>query len=134
MSESAKRALDKPGIYVAVMRGEPLADFDIIFADGLDYVALTEQMNRLADDLFVHRTEHYASCMRVGVATRAALKREFGYVLKRGPLPHPNTGYWWEETTNPCRLPRDLERCILKISVTQPGGGDLGQPWPFDDP
>ena len=47
MGESAERDPRRPGIEAALIRGEPLADFDIRFADGLDYVALTEQMNQI---------------------------------------------------------------------------------------
>jgi hypothetical protein len=136
MSEPAKQGPRKPGIDAALMRGEPLADFIIKFADGLDYVAVTERLNQIADDLFVHRVEWYNQPhWRLGVATRAALKREFGWVIRRGPIPGspPNGGYYWEVVTELCRVPPEFEGRILEVGLTQPGGDDLGQPWDFDD-
>jgi hypothetical protein len=91
-------------------------------------------MNQIADDLFVHRNEWYTPNLRTCVATRAALKREFGWVIKRGPLPGSSGGaYWWEVVTEPCRMPPGLEGCIWTMGLSQPGGDDLGQPWDFDD-
>jgi hypothetical protein len=52
-------AAAKSGLQVACTRGEPLADFTTSFADGLDCVDLTERLNQLADDLFVHERPWY---------------------------------------------------------------------------
>src|SRR4051812_46410414 len=95
--------LDKPGLRAAAERGEPLADFTTSFADGLNYADLTGCLNRLADDLLVHDLPHYAPSCRLAVATKAALEREFGWVIRR--VPCPAGGYWWEEVIEPQRLP-----------------------------
>jgi hypothetical protein len=120
---------EKLGLRAAVERGEPLADFTIEFADGLDYAALTDRLNQLADDLLVHECPHYRPGGRLAVATKAALEREFGWMIRRAPC--PAGGYWWEVVVEPRRFPAGLEG-ITALGLTQPGSHDDGQPyeWP----
>jgi hypothetical protein len=117
----------KPTLRAAAERGEPLADFTISFADGLDYAALTDRLNQRADDIFVHDLQWYTPNCRLAVATKAALEREFGWVLRRAPC--PAGGYWWEVVVGPQRFPPGLQGCIVGIGLTQPGGCDFGQPY-----
>lgn len=118
---------DKPALRAAAERGEPLADFTITFADGLNYADLTERLSRLADDILVHRLPWYAPSCRVAVATKAALEREFGWVIRRAPC--PAGGYWWEVVVEPQRVPAGLEGCIADLGLSQPGHDDGGQPY-----
>lgn len=119
--------LDKPALRAAAERGEPLADFTISFADDLDYADLTERLNRLADDILVRDLPYHTPSCRLAVATKAALEREFDWVIRRAPC--PAGGYWWEEVVEPQRLPTDLRGCIVGMGLTQPGGDDDGQPY-----
>jgi len=119
--------LDKPALRGAAERGEPLVDITISFADGFDYADLTRRLNRLADDILVHDLPHYTPSCRLAVATKAALGRESGWVIRRAPC--PAGGYWWEEVVEPSRLPTDLRGCIVGMGLTQPGGDDDGQPY-----
>jgi hypothetical protein len=99
-----------------------------LFADGLDYAELTDRLNCLADDLFVHeRPWYYRPNCRLAVATKPALEREFGWKIRRGPC--PSGGFWWVVDTAPQRDPAGLEGCIVEIGLTQPGGDDHGQPY-----
>jgi len=124
---SSMAELDKPALRAATQRGEPLADFTISFADGLDFTDLTRQLNHLADDIFVHDRPYYTPSCRLVVATKAALEREFGWVIRRAVC--PSGGYWWEVVVEPKWFPIGLEGCIVCIGLTQPGGNDDGQPF-----
>lgn len=122
--------IGKPALRAAIARGEPLADFSVTFTEGLDYAALTERLNRLAGDLLVHAHPHYVPHCRLAVGTKAALAREFGWVLRRAP--RLGGGYWWEVAVGPRWAPAGLEGCIVEVGLSQPGGDDDGQPyeWP----
>jgi hypothetical protein len=113
---------------MATERGEPLADFTICFVEGNDYQTLTDRLNQLAADLFVHEIPWYdVPNLRIAVATKAALEREFGWVIRR--VPHPSGGYWWESTNKPLRYPKGLDGCIADMGLSQPGANDDGQPY-----
>jgi hypothetical protein len=43
---------EKLELKAALERGEPLADFTILFVEGNDYETLTSRLNELAGDLF----------------------------------------------------------------------------------
>ena len=101
-------APDKPQLREAAARGEPLADFTISFVEGGDYARFTDILNALAADLFVHEMPWYnVPHLRIAVATKGALQREFGWVIRR--VPHPNGGFWWECANQPQRFPKGLE-------------------------
>jgi hypothetical protein len=124
-------AVDKPGLQWALERGEPLADFTIAFAAGRNYADLTERLNRVGDDLFVHERPWYdVPNLRLAVGTKAALEREFGWVLRRAPC--PAGGFWWEVVVEPQHSPAGLEGSIVSMGLSQPGADDNGQPyeWP----
>ncbi|MDB5313707.1 MAG: hypothetical protein JWO38_7909 [Gemmataceae bacterium] len=57
------------GLELAVERGEPLADFTISFAAGLDFAALTDRFNELGDDIGVEEPP-YAGFPTCGLAPR----------------------------------------------------------------
>jgi hypothetical protein len=130
-------APDKPALRAAAAHGEPLADFTISFVKDSDSVALTNLLNSLAPDFFVHEMPWYGvPHVRIAVATKGALEREFGWVLQRILRPGGEGEYWWEAMNQPQHFPKGLEGYISEMGLSQPGADDLGQPfdWPAGSP
>ena len=116
------------GFQAALLRGEPLADFTVVFRVGVDAVSATERINALANDFDLFPKPWYDDPrLRAGSATRDALERMFGWRLRRSPGPGNNLGFMWEEVTRPTCYPPGLEALIERMGLTQPGRDDDGQ-------
>jgi hypothetical protein len=120
----------------AVRKGAPLADFTLLFVEGVDYVAATEKLNSLAEDFHLKPCDWYNDPrLRVGQATKEALERLFGWRIKRAPLERYDNDsktwshwpdiYRWEEISRPACYP--VEGVIESIGLSQPGADDDGQ-------
>lgn len=116
----------------ALARGEPLADVTIVFRPEVDDIAATERLNALAGDFHLHPEPHYGNRrVRLGIATKKALERLFGWRIERAPLPG-GAGYWWTTTTEPSRYPDGCDALVESMDLSQPGACDNGQwfEWP----
>ena len=121
------------GFQAALLRGEPLADFTVVFLVGVDAVSATERINSLANDFDLLRKPWYDDPrLRTGVGTRDALERMFGWRLRRFPLPGSELVFRWDEVTGPTRYPPGLEELIESIGLSQPGDDDDGQWFEFE--
>jgi hypothetical protein len=75
------------GIGAALRRGAPLVDVVIRLRPGVDYAEATARLNSLADDFDLDPGHYYGDpSLRIGVATKEALERLFGWRLIRVPL------------------------------------------------
>jgi hypothetical protein len=124
----------------AFERGEPLADFTLQFRAEVDAVAATDRINASYEDIHVHPAPWYDQPqLRICCATKGALARVFGWILKRVPLPrydeetgtwgHSPDAYLWEECTQPDLTRPDWGCLVESIGLSQPGGYDDGQWW-----
>jgi hypothetical protein len=115
-----------------------LIEITIRLADAPDYRVSTDTINSVADDFDLHSGDWYGDPrLRVGSATKEALKRLFGWEFIRVNLERyqAETGTWgtspdfyrWEALNEPELQRFPVPGLITSIGWSQPGSDDDGQ-------
>jgi hypothetical protein len=129
-------------------QGKPLAEIHIVPVSDKDLADLIEAINGLGPDLevtesgynrLIHSGELAGHKLTIlGDATKEALERLFGWIIRRAHLPkwnadkgvyegfHDDVFYWVEETP-PQFFPDVLKDRIESIDISQPGTNDNGK-------
>jgi hypothetical protein len=130
-----------------VGRGKPLADVDFVPVEGENYEELIRVISELAPDLDADIGGYNSLFLSGGyphlrpfinaVATKEALERLFGWVIRRAPLPkwdssrqaydgYHEDAFYWEEVQCPQYFPAQLDGRIERMGLSQPGANDDG--------
>ncbi|WP_163836720.1 hypothetical protein [Spartinivicinus ruber] len=134
----------KPLLTELISKGKPLAEVVIIEAEDASPEEVADMLDHLSPDIDCSVVPAYFQnedgSLRYEVrmnATKEALKREFGWLLIREPLPKWDQkkqeydgvyedAYCWKEINSPQFYPKSVESKILEMGLTQPGVNDNG--------
>lgn len=117
------------GLYLAVSKGQPLAEFNLRFKVGCDVQEAVQLLNSLSDEFETDSGGNYGDpSWSKALATKAGAMAVLGLELRRIPVGEVagQTKYAWNEVNPKREIPEPASRFVESVGLSQPGSNDNG--------